>query len=352
MIVSGGLRASAADTSFLTKAEVRALYGDSIPFTYLSSETGNFEQSTFTIQNVNSDFRTSGGWNVSGLPNFNNWEFVYYSSPWGLNVSADNSEITVELNPQYSIIDTENFTAFVGLSSDTAVSSAAYNASVWNCRSSIAGDIYGYSPEVDSQYSVTGFTGSNRFAVDRFVICPINYASQSSGAFSSLSCKFRGCTVSRASGMNQRLYFIVGFPRVTVGASSSSGTVPTTTEAETTSSGSGGGDTYITVIVNNNNSEVVSILNDQQQQNSEYQDKMLNNDDLGTETTIASPPNSQIAAALTAESDIWDQATQLVGTSAFWLALLGWTFSKVPLFMTVAPVFIMLSVLAYVWWRK
>lgn len=235
------IKASAEDTAFLTKQEVRALYGDSIPFTYLSSETGNIESSTFTIQNVNSDFRTVGGWNVQGYPNFNNWEFVYYSSPWGLQVSQVNTEITVQLNPQYSIIDTSSFTSFIGLSSDTDVSASAYSASVWDCRSSVEGDIFGYSPAVSDMYTISGFTGSNRFAVDRFVICPVNFSSQSSGAFSSLSCKFRGCSVSRASGMNQRLYLIVGFPRVTQGFSASSGTVSQTSVSSSDSSGGGSG---------------------------------------------------------------------------------------------------------------
>lgn len=169
-----------------------------------------------------------------------NWEFLLYSSAWGIDVSLAQN-VTVELNPQYSITDTENFSSFIALSSDFDVSSSVYNASVWECRSSVFGSVLGYSPAVNGLYSISGFRGSG--SVDKYVVCPINFQNQSSGSFSSIQCRFQGCGVSTSAGMNQRLYLLVACPRVTVGFGTSSGTVSETSVSSSDSSGgvSGGG---------------------------------------------------------------------------------------------------------------
>ena len=341
-------------TKFLSVSDTRALYGDHITAQYRSG--GSYANCTFNYMGYSTT--TSAGLTgivPSGDTAFTNWQFLYYNTNMpNLDISPDN--VTVYLNPEYSIIDTENISTFVAITTYQNVSDTVYDASAWDYRTSVFGQDTAYGVKSGSDYAISGFVPTNIFSgsPSGLLVVPIDISHTSKMDFSSSEVRFRG--VKQASNGYNSVYLVIGCPRVDDDSATSSGTI-TTTEITSTSAAAS---VTVNVNVSVDNSDVISAVNAQgaeqsaaasaqQSQDAAYQESMLHGSTVQTQT-IATIDESALSAAMTA--DIYDDLPEMIATAGFWLALLGHILKLVPFFSAFLAGFLCLNLLIYIIWRK
>lgn len=337
MTASGGLRASAVNaTKFLTVQETRALYGDVI--TAQVYHNGSYHNVRF--QYLAEHNTTPAGLNhivPSGSTSFGIWPSVEYVCFDTGDVTTSQDAVTVYLQPQYSVFNTENFSTFVALSTEQDVPSAVYDSSAWDFSGTLGAQTF-YSPisyengAQNGMYSTAQMFSENYPHDNKVVAVPVDIQETRTFTISSVECRFRGCS-PWWDYSNNRMYLYVGCPRIDDVAEYSSGTV---TETTATSGGGGGGDVNVTVIVDNS-----GVIAEQSKMNS-----LLEGDEAETETTL-----ERLTVTIDGSAVISDTVA-LVENAGFWVSLMGRFVRLAALFTKYVPVFLLLAVAAFMIWRK
>ena len=237
---------ASATTKTLTPAETRALIGDTIPAKYFNGS-----------QYVDFDFQYSSTWSISSvscadscLPSAGQTVLIY-SQSGSISVGGSNSYIQVDLQPEYSFYDTEVIRQFIGVSSGSSVSIAAYQSPAWRWFVSSQGDKAFYNDSETSSGSgaqscfYVGFDSSMPFT---FV--DADYTSQSTFSAYSYRALFYG-----NSAKNGHLYLAVSCPVISDTSTMASGTGGVTTAVT-----GGSGDITVNVDMTETNTFLGGIL--------------------------------------------------------------------------------------------
>ena len=322
---------------FMTASEALAIYGNQIPVTYYSYQTNDYE--TAIAEYVGS---ANNIWNPYGT-----FEVPYDAPCLWYQVAADTnnspSYITVQLDANYSIFDTEYIYQICGCSTFHNISSDNYSSPSW---------LYNFNGQ-DTLFERT-ISGTVNYAAYQALYngnkqvswVEVNQTSNSPASGYSKRVRFYGNTGATK-------YIFISLPYVSGDAFGSSGT-PASTSATT------GVSVTVNVNVSVDNSDVISAVNAQgaeqsaaasaqQSQDAAYQESMLHGSTVQTET-IATFNKSELEEAMTA--DIYDDLPGMIATSGFWLALLGHILKLVPLFSGFFAGFLCLNLLIYILWRK
>lgn len=230
-----------SDGHFMTASETLSFIGDSLDVTYYDGSdyrtTTALYQSTLTHSLTEVSENPVGFVSAAGVP----W-LVYTFNPVSINTSPN--YITVQLNPTYSIFDTEFLYTCVALSAGSSTPSSIYTSP--SCDWYIGGSVTHFANTQNS----TSNSGKKAYLYDnstfgkiydgQFTYVPVVHSSASSFSAYCMSCDFNG----NSYGRTLVYYFLVMCPYVSGSASGGSGTFV---------SGSGGGDINVDIDMSETN---------------------------------------------------------------------------------------------------
>lgn len=322
--VGGGISVS-ADT-VLTPAQLREIVGDAIPMRYYNG--------TEYVDTVLNYYTTSTITSVTdtGLGLAPGQAIIVYSANQTV-VNQSPEYITVDLQPIYSFFDTESIDMVCGLSSAGSVASAVYSAPQWYWYQAGYGDRVFYN-SFDNNGDRRGVT-ITPYSGGTISCTAVRATMQEQSTFSAYSRRvsFYGNSNTGASA-GRGFFFFLTMPVLSDDAVAESGSFVAT-------SGTGGGD----IIINVDNSDVVSAI-----------DGLATYPVETAETLVTLPSDVDVAGGMTGADDLLENLPGVVESTGFWLYLLGrffnMTFSAIPVFQTTALVFVLLSIMMYILWRK
>ena len=229
---AGSIDAFAAPTGghYLTINEARAIFGESISFTYYDgsdyvTSTASYDGDDTIDSVTSSDTYTSV---YAGAP------CLIYRSASPITTNTSNSYITVSVSPRYSISNTDFIHTFIGAGTRDTVSSI-YQSPSWDWSVG-----HFENSDTDGSGHKAYFTINS---LNDFTFVPVDYSSGSSFSAYCLDADFQG----NYSGYRYFYYFAIGIPYVSGDASAQSGTLPASSGG--IGSGTGIGDINVNVDV-------------------------------------------------------------------------------------------------------
>lgn len=236
IVFSGAcINASAAlsDGAYMDPGDFLNYVGQTISFTYWNGSEYTSGTASYTGTST-----VSGLFSEDSSETIVNGAIVLKYQATGVNYKNTQGYITIDASPLYSIIDTTQLHAFIGVSSHNLISSSAYLSPQWDWN-------FGHF-ENDSESSlVSGYQsyfkiqGSSVY----FPYVEVNEDFQTLSSVYSTRATFYG---NSSSGYNN-LTIAVGVPYVSSGASGAAGTLPSQTT--TTAPVGGSGDINVSVEV-------------------------------------------------------------------------------------------------------
>lgn len=195
----------------------RSYIGDTISFTYWDGTA--YQQGTAQYSGTET---VSGLWSENSSDVIVNGAVVlkYYAT--GVNYKNTQGYVTIDASPLYSITNTTQVHAFIGVSTHNIISSDTYNSPQWDWS-------FGHIENRDESASNSGYQAYFKITHSSiyFPFVEVNRTFDSPSSCYSSTCVFYGNT----SGGYNNLTIAVGVPYVSSGASGASGTLP---PAETT----------------------------------------------------------------------------------------------------------------------
>lgn len=324
---------------FLTAQEMHGIIGDTISgryyngsqyvdvtYTYLTIETIDSLQQNYISDTV-----------VSGRTCC-----VYSAANISANLSPD--YITFDLQPEFTIQDTNYIYSYIGHSMTTGISSSVYSPPRWEWvlggRSTVFQDSNLLNPNENQ------FAHFHTSAGTWYTYAECNYTSNVSTSGYSIRASFFGNNLGSGS---RTAKLAIGAAYVSESGSGASGTLPALTTSPAPS---------YTVIVSVDNAGVESGLNDVVNAVDGLQDALLNDGDYDygdSDETIEDVPSAvdeeAIDDAMSAADTILDDIPSIIATGAFWMECAK-SLVNDDSFIVVVPVCILLSFIVYLWWKK
>lgn len=225
----------------MTYSEAVTCFGDTIPIRYLD-RSGVYHDETATLVTNNSPFsigQTSYIDDSSYLVNTRQVVLYSFQTEYSTPANTTPQQVTVRLQPEYSIFDTTFIYTAIGISIFSDTNLQAYNSPVWSWV--FAGQTVQFDGVNTASNNVlpnfylkntNGYFLATAGGNIKFNFVPAYMVSQAITSGYSTEATFDNVW-GDSTGGRQTIYIAIGVPYVSVGASGATGT-PTTTAATTT----------------------------------------------------------------------------------------------------------------------
>lgn len=319
----------------MTAADALTVFGSTIPFKYFT--TGNeYVDAVFsynrTVTQTPYRVDTAGGsYTYEGSV----WlEYLYSAGP---DISTNPQYISVDIQPQYSLFDTQQIHTCIACSTADSPSTI-FQSPAWDWY------FNGQTYHIENSDTTSDTTRKANFTVDdwqyTFVCADLSSASVGSGY------SYRA-TFSGNSFRGYRMRLMIAVPYLSSGGSGGSGTFTTDSGG-----GGGGGDTY-TVIVNVDNSGVESRLDDVNSGIADINSAIYGQ---GSETmpyldSMDTPSFHFDGSTIDDVNDTLQQVPQEFAAAGFWWELAFNVLHLDSPFWAIVPLVCILALLRYVVWR-
>lgn len=230
-----------ADGRLMTYQESIDCFGTTIPVRYLD-RSGVYHDEIASLVTNNAPYKigqTSYIDSESYLVESRGIVLYEFHTEYSTPVNITPAQVTVKLQPEYSIFDTEYIFTAIGISTDTDTSLAAYNSPTWTwvyagqtvVFDSVATATNNVLPNFYLKNSGNYFVGTSS-GNTKFNFVPAYMTSQAVTSGYSTEATFDHVWGNSSGGI-QTIYIAIGFPYVSSGALGATGT-PTTTVSTTT----------------------------------------------------------------------------------------------------------------------
>lgn len=227
----------------MTTSDALDVFGSEIDVQYYNGseyvDTTARYLATSTVSSC--DWSDPSGYLVSGTPCL-----IYSFSASGLN--RDPSYITVDLQPQYSLFDTEFFYSFIGTSCSYELNTSVYQSPQWEWYVNGSRMVFEGNTVVPES-GVLPRLSTARNINQKYIFTPAYFSASSTFSAYSVRATFTGTGTYSGS-----VFIAIGCPYISSGAYGANGTITDTTP------GSSGGDVNVTVDMSETNGLLGSLI--------------------------------------------------------------------------------------------
>lgn len=317
----------------MSTSEALQTFGNTFDVTYYNGS--DYVTATATYTGGTRTLATSAGNIPAGV------ECLQYTAPC-TTISSNPTYITLEMHPQYSIFNTTQVHTAVFVYSTTSAAVPPYQSPQW--RWYVSGSEMLFEGDLDNNNNLVSAT----VASDRCFYVNADITSQSTFSASSYKVTF----IAPVSTYDNKLYFYIAPPYLSMDAYGSSGIITTGTTSQNQSDMSG---------IASGIGETVDILEEHTGLLGDIIDFLhyIGECIAGDESevsevepieTLPNPPDwddamSQVESAL-------DDIPDITASGGFIWALYNLILSTSPVIKFLVPFGLIITLLSYIWWKK